>query len=104
MTANTARGASLCVKNATSYPPGPGAKRIEVRVEHGVIAEVGASVEPRGAPVVELHNAAPGGDRNNTRNAELDGFLHRQVHLFARLQGLHQGHRQRRFAFGGQPL
>lgn len=53
MTANTARGASLCVKNATSYPPGPGAKRIEVRVEHGVIAEVGASVDPRGAPVVD---------------------------------------------------
>ena len=53
MRTSDTRGASLCVVNATSYPPGPAAKRIEVRVEAGVIAEVGERVDPRGAPVLD---------------------------------------------------
>jgi dihydroorotase len=47
------RGASLCVRNATSYPPGPSASRLEARIEDGVLAEVGPRVDPRGAPELD---------------------------------------------------
>lgn len=48
-----ARGESLLVRGARAYPPGPSAKRVDVRVEHGVIAEVGERLDAHGAPVLE---------------------------------------------------
>jgi dihydroorotase len=47
------RGASLFVRGAASYPPGPASTTVDVRVIDGVIEAVGPDLEPAGAPILE---------------------------------------------------
>ncbi len=47
------RGASLFVRGASSYPPGPGAATIDVRVVDGVVDAIGPDLEPGGASMLE---------------------------------------------------
>jgi dihydroorotase len=46
-------GGDLLVRGARSYPPGPDAEALELRVRAGRIVELGASLAPRGEPVLE---------------------------------------------------
>ncbi|MCC7013445.1 MAG: dihydroorotase family protein [Planctomycetes bacterium] len=47
------RGASLLVRGARSYPPGPSAATVDVRVVEGVIDAVGADLERGGLPELD---------------------------------------------------
>ena len=49
----SSRGASLLVRNARAYPPGPDAARCEVRVVDGRIHELGTQLSPRGERVLD---------------------------------------------------
>jgi dihydroorotase len=51
--APSSRGPSLLVRGARSYPPGPDSRPVDVRIDGGVIAEVGAGLAAGGAPVLE---------------------------------------------------
>lgn len=46
-------GGDLFVRGARSYPPGPAAEPLELRVRAGRIVEVGTSLAPHGEPVLE---------------------------------------------------
>jgi len=52
----------LLVRGARSYPPGPRARRVDVRIRAGRIDAVGADLEPEGCAVVEARGrtAIPG--------------------------------------------
>jgi dihydroorotase len=47
------RGASLLVRGARSYPPGPGARSLDVRIEGGRITEVGPQLARAGSPELD---------------------------------------------------
>jgi dihydroorotase len=47
------RGGDLLVRGASSYPPGAGARRVDVRIAAGVIEAVGEGLEAGGAPVLD---------------------------------------------------
>ncbi|MBL8862880.1 MAG: dihydroorotase family protein [Planctomycetes bacterium] len=49
------RGADLFVRGARSYPPGPDASALDVRIRGGVIEAVGAELASDGLPVLEAH-------------------------------------------------
>ena len=49
------RGPSLFVRGARSYPPGPGARTLDVRIVDGVIAQVGSDLERGSLPQLEAH-------------------------------------------------
>jgi dihydroorotase len=49
------RGASLLLRGATSYPPGPTARTLDVRIERGVIAQVGSDLARGAAPELDAH-------------------------------------------------
>ena len=51
--ARGSRGPDLLVRDAKSYPPGPGASRVDVRVRGGRIDEVGAELAADGCPVLD---------------------------------------------------
>lgn len=57
-----ARGASLLVRGARSYPPGPDARTIDVRIVDGVIDAVGGDLERGALPVLDARGltAIPG--------------------------------------------
>jgi len=60
---NTAlRGANLFVRGARSYPPGPGAQALDVRIVGGVIESVGANLSRGGLPELDARGltAIPG--------------------------------------------
>ncbi len=46
-------GGNLLVQNARTYPPGPGAERIDVRIQDGRIVELGTELTARGEGVVD---------------------------------------------------
>src|SRR5262245_34021761 len=48
-----AGGADLLVRGARSYPPGPQAEPLCVRIAHGRIAELGRELAARGEPVLD---------------------------------------------------
>lgn len=49
----TSRGANLWIGGARSYPPGPSASSINVRIREGVIEAVGPDVAPEGLPQLD---------------------------------------------------
>ena len=56
MNTSESRGPSLLVRGARSYPPGPSAHTVDVRIREGRIEAVGAKLEaPPGTPVLDAH-------------------------------------------------
>ena len=53
----SSRGASLFVRGATSYPPGPRATSLDIAIVDGVIAAVGERLESGALPVLEARGA-----------------------------------------------
>lgn len=60
--ARASRGKDLLVRGARSYPPGPGARTIDVRIVGGVIDEVGPDLDRGALPVLDARGltAIPG--------------------------------------------
>jgi dihydroorotase len=50
---NQTHGESLLVRGARTFPPGPGARAVDVRVRDGLIEAIGAGLEAEGAEVLE---------------------------------------------------
>lgn len=48
-----ARGQDLFVRGARSYPPGPGAQTIDLRIQNGVFDAIGPDLERGGLPVLD---------------------------------------------------
>ncbi|HEV8114081.1 MAG TPA: dihydroorotase family protein [Planctomycetota bacterium] len=47
------RGKSLFVRGAATYPPGPDARRVDVRIVDGVVDAIGPDLEAGGAPRID---------------------------------------------------